>query len=71
MKNCEPKLTVIGVDSCKEELNKALIGSVLKTGTKKESVKGMKDLILYKYESPVRCTILIENQVKTNTICKF
>lgn len=63
VKNCEPKLTVIGVDNCKDELDKAIISSVLNSGAKQENVKGMKDLFLYKYQSAARCTLVVENQV--------
>lgn len=58
VKNCKPTLTVLGVDSCKEEITKALVSTA-----KREHIKGMKDLFLYKYQGPVRCSLIIENQV--------
>ncbi|KAK3727872.1 hypothetical protein QZH41_010599, partial [Actinostola sp. cb2023] len=59
--NTEPKLTAIGVDSREEEITKAIVSSVHKSGAK-QNIKAMKDLFLYIYQSPIRCTLVIENQ---------
>ncbi|EDO42554.1 predicted protein [Nematostella vectensis] len=67
VRNCEPKLTVTGVGGDSEDLEKALMTSVMRSSaTHRENVKGMRDLILYRYDSNVRTTIMIENQSYTD-----
>ena len=54
-----------------EVVEKAVVTSVLNNISKKENVQGMKDLILYKYESDVRVTLVLQNMVriaKTSTV---
>ena len=48
----------------KSQVNKkALLSSVLDNYAKKENVKGMKDLVLYRYESASRVTLVLHNLV--------
>ena len=54
-----------------EVVEKAVVTSVLNNISKKENVQGMKDLILYKYESDIRVTLVLQNMVriaKTSTV---
>ena len=47
-----------------EVVEKAVVTSVLSNISKKENVRGMKDLICYKYESDVRVTLVLQNMVR-------
>ena len=47
-----------------EVVEKAVVTSVLNNISKKENVRGMKDLILFKYESDIRVTLLLQNMVR-------
>ena len=47
-----------------ELMEKAVVTSVLNNISKKENVRGMKDLILYKYESDIRVTLVLQNMVR-------
>ena len=74
VKNCKATLDVAAVDGGKKVLEKAVIESVVSGHTKKDNVRGMKDLILYKYENETRTTIAIENQVRESfcvLVCLF
>ena len=53
-------------DNKSELLNKIVLSSVLSNFSKKDNVRGMKDLILYKYENPFRVTLVLQNMVKYN-----
>lgn len=62
---CRPTLEVTSISDSKSELlNKIVLSSVLNNFCKKDNVRGMKDLILYKYESPFRVTLMLQNMVK-------
>ena len=39
---------------------------MLNNFSKKDNVRGMKDLILYRYENPFRVTLVLQNMVKYN-----
>lgn len=62
-KTCQPALEVTSIGSAKEHLEKAVIASVLTNSSKTENVRGMKDLILHRYDNAFRTTLVIENQV--------
>ena len=64
---CRPTLEVTSISDNKSELlNKIVLSSVLSNFSKKDNVRGMKDLILYKYENPFRVTLVLQNMVKYN-----
>ncbi|CAH3028546.1 unnamed protein product [Porites evermanni] len=59
---CRPTLEVTSISDNKSELlNKIVLSSVLNNFSKKDNVKGMKDLILYRYENPFRVTLVLQN----------
>lgn len=62
-KTCQPALEVTSIGSAKEHLEKAVIASVFTNSSKTENVRGMKDLILHRYDNAFRTTLVIENQV--------
>ena len=47
-----------------EAVHKAVVSSVLNNVTKKENIKGMRDLVLFKYESSIRVTLVLQNMVR-------
>ena len=62
---CRPTLQVNSIlDNRNEVVKKAIVTSVLSNISKKENVRGMRDLILYKYESPTRVTLVLQNMVR-------
>ena len=67
---CRPTLQVKStLDNRDEFLNRAVLSSVLNNFSKKENVKGMKDLILYRYDSAIRVTLVLQNMVSINSVC--
>lgn len=59
---CEPTLHVKSITENRNEVsNKAVLSSVLNNFSNKENVKGMKDLILYRYDSAIRVTLVLQN----------
>ncbi|XP_068726920.1 EF-hand calcium-binding domain-containing protein 7-like [Montipora capricornis] len=59
---CRPTLQVTAISENQSQVNKkALSSSVLNNYSKKENVKGMKDLVLYRYESASRVTLVLHN----------
>ena len=66
---CEPTLHVKFVTENRNEVsNKAVLSSVLNNFSNKENVKGMKDLILYRYDSAIRVTLVLQNLVSFSTV---
>lgn len=64
---CRPTLQVNSIlDNRNEVVKKAIVTSVLSNISKKENVRGMRDLILYKYESPTRVTLVLQNMSHSN-----
>ena len=62
---CRPILEVTSISDNKSELlNKFVLLSVLNNFSKKDNVRGMKDLILCRYENPFRVTLVLQNMVK-------
>ena len=62
---CRPSIQVNSVVENKNEaVHKAVVSSVLNNVTKKESIKGMRDLVLFKYESSIRVTLVLQNMVR-------
>ena len=62
---CRPTLEMNSIlESRSEVVEKAIVTSVLNNISKKENVRGMRDLILYKYESAIRVTLVIQNMVR-------
>ena len=57
-------MEVTSVATEKTALEKVFLNSVITNYVKKDNVRGMKDLILYKYQNETRVTIVIENQVR-------
>ena len=67
---CRPTLQVKSTLGNRDEfLNRAVLSSVLNNFSKKENVKGMKDLILYRYDSAIRVTLVLQNMVSINSVC--
>ena len=61
---CRPSLQATVISENRSEVNqKAVLSSVLNNYSKKENVKGMKDLILFRYESTSRVTLVLQNLV--------
>lgn len=59
---CRPSLQVTVISENRSEVNqKVVLSSVLNNYSKKENVKGMKDLILFRYESTSRVTLVLQN----------
>lgn len=59
---CRPILDVTSIPENRNELlNKAVMSSVRNNISRKENVRGMKDLILYRYESAIRVTLVLQN----------
>ena len=56
------------LDNRDEFFNRAVLSSVLNNFCKKENVKGMKDLILYRYDSAIRVTLVLQNIVSINCL---
>ena len=52
------------VENKNEAVHKAVVSSVLNNVTKKENIKGMRDLVLFKYESSIRVTLVLQNMVR-------
>ena len=62
---CRPILDVTSIPENRNELlNKAVMSSVVNNISRKENVRGMKDLILYRYESAIRVTLVLQNMVR-------
>ena len=62
---CRPSIQVNSVVENKNEaVHKAVVSSVLNNVTKKENIKGMRDLVLFKYESSIRVTLVLQNMVR-------
>ena len=62
---CRPTLQVNSIlENRNEVVEKAVVTSVLNNISKKENVRGMRDLILYKYESAIRVTLVLQNMVR-------
>lgn len=62
---CKPSIQVNSVVENKNEaVHKAVVSSVLNNVTKKENIKGMRDLVLFKYESSIRVTLVLQNMVR-------
>ena len=62
---CRPSIQVNSVVENKNEaVHKAVVSSVLDNVTKKENIKGMRDLVLFKYESSIRVTLVLQNMVR-------
>ena len=62
---CRPSIQVNSVEENKNEaVHKAVVSSVLNNVTKKENIKGMRDLVLFKYESSIRVTLVLQNMVR-------
>ena len=59
-------MEVTSVATEKTALEKVFLNSVITNYVKKDNVRGMKDLILYKYQNETRVTIVIENQVRVH-----
>ena len=62
---CRPTLQVKSfLENTNEIMEKAVVSSVLNNISRKENVRGMRDLILYKYESAIRVTLVLQNLVR-------
>lgn len=62
---CRPTLQVNSIlENRNEVVEKAVVTSVLNNISRKENVRGMRDLILYKYESTIRVTLVLQNLVR-------
>ena len=62
---CRPSIQVNSVVENKNDaVHKAVVSSVLNNVTKKENIKGMRDLVLFKYESSIRVTLVLQNMVR-------
>ena len=62
---CRPSIQVNSVvENKNESVLKAVVSSVLNNVTKKENIKGMRDLVLFKYESSIIVTLVLQNMVR-------
>ena len=62
---CRPSIQVNSVvENKNESVHKAVVSSVLNNVSKKENIKGMRDLVLFKYESSIRVTLVLQNMVR-------
>ena len=52
------------VENRSEAVHKAVVSSVLNNTARKENVRGMRDLVLYKYDSTIRVTLVLQNMVR-------
>ena len=66
-KACQPSLGVTRVDGG-EPLVDAVVKSVLDEPSKTENIRGMKDLMLHRYDSGSRVTLVVENEVSAALI---
>ncbi|KAJ7358748.1 EF-hand calcium binding domain 7 [Desmophyllum pertusum] len=51
-------------------MEKAVVSSVLNNISRKENVRGMRDLILYKYESAIRVTLVLQNLSHSDVVVR-
>lgn len=68
---CRPSIQVNSVVENKNEaVHKAVVSSVLNNVTKKENIKGMRDLVLFKYESSIRVTLVLQNMSHSDVVVR-
>lgn len=68
---CRPTIEVNSVVENKNEaVRKAVVSSVLNNVTKKENIKGMRDLVLFKYESAIRVTLALQNMSHSDVVVR-
>ena len=62
-RDCEIILEPVKIDSYVETLEQAVVLSVVENSTTR-NLKGMRDLILHRYEDETRVSLAVENKVK-------
>ncbi|XP_020624882.1 EF-hand calcium-binding domain-containing protein 7-like isoform X1 [Orbicella faveolata] len=68
---CRPTLQVNSIlENRNDVVEKAVVTSVLNNISKKENVRGMRDLILYKYESAIRVTLVLQNTSHSDVVVR-